>query len=238
MTELALLRRLVPGPMAVFLALLRPLSRSWGARAAIVSLGLVLGASHAAAQPSCVVGIPCGNTCIAAHLTCRVDQPDTTAAADDPTARAEPLRSPLGTRPCTVHRIIDGDTLVCRGGERVRLLLIDAPERNQRPYGRASTAALTRLAPVGSELKMELDVRERDRYRRLLAYLWTADGRMINEELARQGYAVVAVYPPNVRHVERIRAAVEEAREAGSGLWSGSAFDCAPAQHRAGRCER
>jgi micrococcal nuclease len=85
---------------------------------------------------------------------------------------------------------------------------------------------------------MEFDVQREDRYRRTLAYLYAEDGRMINEEMARAGYALVSVYPPNVKHVERIRAAVEGARAARVGLWeTSSAFECAPADHRRDRCE-
>lgn len=137
---------------------------------------------------------------------------------------------------CVVQRIVDGDTLVCEGGERVRLLLIDAPELSQGEPGAVARRALLSLAPRGTPLRLELDVQERDRYGRILAYLWLDDGRMVNEELLRQGVAVVAVYPPNVRHVDRLRATMREAQEAGSGLWATPAFQCSPRDHRAGRC--
>ncbi len=138
---------------------------------------------------------------------------------------------------CTVSRIVDGDTLICEeGGERIRLLLVDAPELSQGEPGRVASEALATMLPPGTRARVERDVQERDRYRRLLAYLYDAEGRMVNEELARIGVVTVSVYPPNVRHVERIRAAVEEARSSRRGLWSGSAFECAPADYRAGRC--
>jgi micrococcal nuclease len=137
---------------------------------------------------------------------------------------------------CKVQRIVDGDTLVCDGGDRIRLLLIDAPELSQGPFGTAARRELESLAPVGTALRLEMDVQPRDRYGRTLAYLWLEDGRMVNEELLRAGVAVVAVYPPNVRHVDRLRAAVEEAREGKVGLWATSAFECEPGDHRAGRC--
>jgi micrococcal nuclease len=59
---------------------------------------------------------------------------------------------------------------------------------------------------------------------------------MAHEEMARQGYAVSLTYPPNVRHVERIRSAVEEAKQARRGLWSTSAFERNPRDFRARRC--
>jgi micrococcal nuclease len=152
-----------------------------------------------------------------------------------PEATAGP--GPAETGVCTIQRVVDGDTVVCReAAARIRLLLVDAPELDQGEWGEAARLALEALLPPGTPAPVELDVQARDRFGRLLAYLYTPEGTLANEALARGGFAVVVVYPPNVRHVERIRAAVEEAREERRGLWSGSAFDCEPADHRAGRC--
>ena len=140
------------------------------------------------------------------------------------------------TATCVVQRVIDGDTLVCERDQRLRLLLIDTPEMSQAPFGRDARAALLELAPVGARLRVELDVRHRDQYARTLAYLWTADGRMINREMVRRGMAVVLVYPPNVKYVDELRAAATEAREARVGLWATDAFECSPRDYRAGRC--
>jgi micrococcal nuclease len=139
---------------------------------------------------------------------------------------------------CTVTRVVDGDTLVCDDGVRVRLLLIDAPELSQGPFGDAAKERLEELAGAGNVLAMEHDVEKLDRYGRTLAYLYLPDGRMVNEELLLSGMAVVSVYPPNVRYVERLRAAVDSARVARIGLWATSAFDCEPRDYRAGRCQR
>jgi micrococcal nuclease len=135
-----------------------------------------------------------------------------------------------------VARLSDGDSLHCEGGERVRLLLIDAPELAQSPWGDSARAALGRLLRRGQALRLEFDVRRRDDFGRLLGYAWLEDGRMVNEEMARAGYAVLLSWPPNVRHVDRVRAAIAEARGARRGLWATSAFDCRPADFRAGRC--
>jgi endonuclease YncB( thermonuclease family) len=137
---------------------------------------------------------------------------------------------------CTLVRVIDGDTVECLGGTRVRLLLIDAPEMGQGPFGLAAQAFLVELLPAGTALRMEGDVQPTDRYGRTLSYLHLPDGRMVNEELLRAGMAVVSVYPPNVRHVDRFRVISDSAKAAGVGLWSGSAFECLPAESRAGRC--
>lgn len=138
--------------------------------------------------------------------------------------------------PCQVSRITDGDTVACADGRRIRLLLIDAPELSQRPWGTRARDALARLAPLGAVVGVEHDVQERDRYNRTLAYLYTTSGRMINLAMAESGYVVASVYPPNVQHVERIRAGVVQARSQRLGLWATPAFSCLPADHRRGQC--
>jgi micrococcal nuclease len=213
---------------------------------------VVVGLSPASASAQrCSKGKPCGNTCIARNKTCHVGQgsavwaPDADRAAPTPDRETPPEASP--PRPavpgraitkayCWVERIVDGDTFHCAGGRKVRLLLIDAPERDQGPFGAAATSALRRLAPLNTELGLEFDLDQADRYGRSLAYAYTSDGRMVNEEMARAGFVVVSVYPPNVRYVDRIRAAVADAQRGRRGLWSTSAFECSPADHRRRHC--
>lgn len=140
------------------------------------------------------------------------------------------------TIPCVVERVVDGDTVVCEDAGRVRLLLIDTPELDQGPFGEVAKVALEGLLPVGIRVGLETDVDTHDQYDRLLAYLFLPDGRMVNEVLLEMGVAVVSVYPPNVRHVDRFRSILEEARAARRGLWALGAFECLPADHRAERC--
>lgn len=139
--------------------------------------------------------------------------------------QAEPAR----TGAATVERVVDGDTVVLRvaGGrrERVRLLGIDTPEsvKPNTPvqcFAKEASARLASLLPRGSPVRLVRDVEERDRYGRLLAYLYRQpDGLFVNLDLARGGYALLLTYPPNVAHVEELQRAVREAREAGRGLW-------------------
>ena len=150
---------------------------------------------------------------------------------------------PGGSTECAVQRVVDGDTFVCRGGERVRLLLVDTPELAQRPFGDSARAVARRLLPAGTRVRLVFDVDVRDRYDRLLAYVYVdappgdlAEPLLVNHEMVRTGMAVVAVYPPNVRLVELLRAAADSARTERRGLWSGSALECSPADYRARRC--
>lgn len=124
---------------------------------------------------------------------------------------------------CLVARIIDGDTFACASGARVRLLLIDAPETSQGSLGLRSKLALEELIPEGEAVRLRYDVQQLDRYGGALAHVY-CDGTWVNRVLVRTGYAVVSVYPPNVRGVEALRAAADSARQesAGSGGWRGS----------------
>lgn len=138
---------------------------------------------------------------------------------------------------CTIYRISDGDTIRCvEGHTKVRLLLIDAPEMDQGPFGVQAQRALQSILPLGSVVALEYDVAHTDQFGRTLAYAWRPDGVMVNEEMVRSGYAVPLTYAPNVKYVERIRAAARTARAGRLGLWNGSAFDCSPRDHRAHKC--
>jgi micrococcal nuclease len=136
---------------------------------------------------------------------------------------------------CVVERVVDGDTIYC-GGDKVRLLLIDAPEENQGPFGRAAQAFLEAILPMGSQAELQMDIEDRDQYGRLLAYVYRPDGRMVNTMMVRQGFAVPYTAPPNVQYIDTIRAAGDSARAQGIGLWAVQAFQCAPEAFRKGNC--
>ena len=99
---------------------------------------------------------------------------------------------------------------------------MNAPEihhslKGEEPGGREAATA-NRLLVGGRHVRLELDVRARDRYGRLLAYVWIGD-TMINAELVRLGYAQAMTVPPNVRYRELFVALQRDARSAGRGLW-------------------
>jgi micrococcal nuclease len=128
--------------------------------------------------------------------------------------------------------VIDGDTLeVSTAGrtERVRLIGVDSPETNGPPicYGAEATAyAQSLLDEAGGHVWLERDISERDRYGRLLRYVWLdPDGkRMLDEEMAAGGFAQVSTYPPDVKYVERFVVAERSARAEGRGLWGACAY--------------
>jgi micrococcal nuclease len=149
---------------------------------------------------------------------------------------------PAHLAPATVERVSDGDTVVLRLADgrrqRTRLLGIDAPESRENPkferenptrtpqdratilaLGRQATAFTERLLPPDTVVGVEQDVEKRDRYDRLLAYLWLSDGSMVNVVIVREGYAQPFTKSPNVRYKALFRRCAEEAREQGRGLW-------------------
>jgi len=129
--------------------------------------------------------------------------------------------------PAEVVGVIDGDTMriIVNGKEEtVRLLLVDTPEtvhptKPVQPFGpEASQYAKEML--TGKEVEIELDVRERDKFGRLLAYLYI-NGQMFNEMLLENGLARVAyVYPPNTKYVDRFKEIEKKAKQKEKGIWS------------------
>jgi len=127
----------------------------------------------------------------------------------------------------TVVRVVDGDTIHVKlwgRVEKVRYIGVNTPEthhptRGEEPGGREA-AEMNRRLVAGQRVRLELDVRARDRHGRLLAYVWVGD-LMVNAELVRLGYAQVMTVPPNVKHQELFVKLQREARDAGRGLWRG-----------------
>jgi micrococcal nuclease len=125
-----------------------------------------------------------------------------------------------------VVRVVDGDTIKVQldGGrtERVRYIGIDTPEsvKPDTPVQCfAEKASHFNAALVdGREVLLRTDAEQRDRYGRLLAYVY-AGGRFINRELVARGYARTLTIPPNVAHADEFARLARRARSAGIGLW-------------------
>jgi micrococcal nuclease len=145
----------------------------------------------------------------------------------------EDAPSGAGSLDARVVRVVDGDTVVARvagrsGSERVRYIGIDTPE-SVKPgtpvqcFAHRAAAANARLVS-GERVRLMLDVEQRDRFGRLLAYVYRArDGAFVNAALVRGGYARTLTIPPNVRFAARFAALAAEARRASRGLWSACA---------------
>ncbi|MCX6093684.1 MAG: thermonuclease family protein [Candidatus Bipolaricaulota bacterium] len=133
------------------------------------------------------------------------------AQVDDPT------QIPFEGR---VYKIVDGDTVVLKGGETVRYLNIDTPEVG-RPYADEATA-LNRKFVKFKNVRLELDVEERDVYGRLLAYVYVETKQgwvMVNLELVRAGLARLLFIPPNGKYRGAFEAALQDAMIHRRGMW-------------------
>jgi len=126
----------------------------------------------------------------------------------------------------TVVHTVDGDTIDVRlaGGrvERVRILGADTPETKdpRKPvqcYG-PEASAYTHARLLGRRVHLETDAEVRDKYGRLLAYVYV-DGARYDDELLRLGFARLLIIPPNGVHARTMLRAELAARAAGRGLW-------------------
>ena len=122
-----------------------------------------------------------------------------------------------------VIRVIDGDTIEIEGGEVVRYIGIDAPEtvnprKSVECFGVEAFKKNQELVE-GKIARLEKDVTDRDKYNRLLRYVWIGEA-FVNLELVKQGFSYSYSYPPDVKYQDQLVEAQREAKEAGRGLWS------------------
>lgn len=122
-----------------------------------------------------------------------------------------------------VKRVVDGDTIELVDGRKVRYIGVDTPElhhptKGVQCFGKEAMEKNKELVE-GKTVRMEKDVSETDRYKRLLRYVWK-DEVFVNEYLAREGYALQATFPPDVAYTNLFKEAAQEAREQNKGLWS------------------
>ena len=157
-----------------------------------------------------------------------------------------------------VKRVVDGDTLLLENGDRVRLIGVDTPESSANPKAlrdsRTSGQDIRTITQMGQEAKnfmknllegqrihLEFDVQQRDKYGRLLAYVYklVCEGEckhenisgqeyvklndgvyvFINATILKSGYGSPMTIPPNVRYVNVFKKLYKEAREEELGLW-------------------
>lgn len=120
-----------------------------------------------------------------------------------------------------VVAVIDGDTIdveIDGRRERVRYIGINTPEREQSLYREATDANARWVRD--REVQLERDVSDRDRFGRLLRYVYV-EGVLVNEALLKEGYAQLFTFPPDVRYEARLLEAQREGQREGRGLWAG-----------------
>lgn len=137
------------------------------------------------------------------------------------------LPAPSELRPgfARVYRVVDGDTLVLAGDERLRLIGVntdEVPKGRIDPQANGWQAALwlEALLKPDAQVRLEFDEERTDKYGRTLAYAHLPDGRMINELLLSEGWAKTLRIAPNTRHAKRFAEVEREAKAAGKGRWA------------------
>ena len=128
----------------------------------------------------------------------------------------------------TVQHVVDGDTIdISIGGktERVRLIGINTPEtkhptKGVECFGPEASAYTEQLLPKGTALRVERDVEARDKYGRLLLYVYIASNNVfVNLDLVMNGYARPMVFEPNTAHKADFAQAATQAELRNVGLW-------------------
>jgi micrococcal nuclease len=127
-----------------------------------------------------------------------------------------------------IIKVVDGDTVeIDLDGhtERVRLIGVNTPETKHptKPiecFGPEASAYMTQLLPKGAQLRIERDVEARDRYGRMLLYLYLdSDNLFINLDLISRGYGTPMSIEPNTFHRNDFVHAAAQAEAANVGLW-------------------
>ncbi|MGI6103017.1 MAG: thermonuclease family protein [Patescibacteria group bacterium] len=138
------------------------------------------------------------------------------------TAPPTPLtdESPAANDGVRVASVVDGDTITLETGERVRYIGVDTPETYGTPECFGTEAKeRNRTLVEGRTVRLVADVEDRDKYGRLLRYVWVGDS-FVNDALVRDGYASTLTIPPNIAYADTFRLAAADARAAGRGLWN------------------
>ena len=127
-----------------------------------------------------------------------------------------------------MKRVVDGDTIDIEIGgntERVRLIGINTPEtkhpiKGVECFGPEASAYAEQLLPAGTALRVERDIEARDKYGRLLLYVYIAYTNVfVNLDLVMNGYARPMVFEPNTAHMANFAQAATQAELRNAGLW-------------------
>jgi micrococcal nuclease len=115
-----------------------------------------------------------------------------------------------------VVQVIDGDTIIIAGGYHVRYIGIDAPEKGEKYY--LESMQLNKDLIKGKRVRLEKDISEKDKYGRLLRYVYV-DNTFVNAEIVRLGYAYARAYPPDIKYQPYLEAMETEAKQTKTGIW-------------------
>jgi len=128
--------------------------------------------------------------------------------------------------------VYDGDTIILENGQRVRLLGINTPEIESR-HRAAESGGKAAKEWLYNRIKdqkvyLEHDLEKKDKYDRLLAHVFLADGTHLNRELIKKGLAFMSIVPPNLRYVDVFSHAQKEAETKKLGIWNDPSYQIRP----------
>ncbi len=123
-----------------------------------------------------------------------------------------------------VKHVYDGDTVVLENGQRVRLLGVNTPEiesrHRQSESGGVAAKEWLQKQLQGKKVYLEFDEEKHDHYKRVLAHIFLPDGKHLNLALVENGLAIVNIIPPNIRYVDALINAQQQAEKQNLGIWS------------------
>ncbi|GAB4508135.1 MAG: thermonuclease family protein [Sulfuricaulis sp.] len=135
----------------------------------------------------------------------------------------------------TVRHVLDGDTLILVDGRHARLIGVNAPELGKdgmpgQPLAKQARNRLSRLVK-GQHVVLSYEHERQDHYGRWLVHVRLPDSGSVEEILLREGLAWETAIPPNISQLDNLLKAESEARAAGRGVWSESAYKPKPAEN-------
>lgn len=153
-----------------------------------------------------------------------------TVYSDQPSPQARKIKTQLHPYRYRyqLDYVYDGDTIVLKNGDHIRFLGLNTPEikshfRDGEPGGLRAKSWLKQKLGKGP-VYLEFDQQRHDKYHRLLAYCFTADGEFVNQSLLRQGLAMLSIRPPDLRYTQQLVQAQTKAIRHKLGIWHMHAY--------------
>jgi len=148
---------------------------------------------------------------------------DASGSAQTNAIQASPILASVSGELFTVIRVLDGDTIELNSGERVRYVGVDTPElgRAGKPAQcfASESAQIHSALVTGKRVRLEKDRSNRDRYGRLLRFVYLEDGTFVNARLVREGAARASAYRPDLSKKTEFEQLETQARAEGKGRW-------------------
>jgi micrococcal nuclease len=163
------------------------------------------------------------------QLNNQLTQKNTVYSKNLPQSKITSSTKTTSTEAFLVTKVIDGDTIALENGEKVRYLGIDTPELHH-PKKEVECFAYqayekNKELVLGKKVFLQKDISEKDKYGRLLRYVFldekmsTDEGSFINLYLVKNGFAYAATFPPDVKYANLFLTAQKEAYQKNLGLW-------------------